>query len=320
MSKVYLSAKLPEVATKTLTDAGLDVSVFAGDGLISHEELLKNVTDADFLITPLSTKVDKVIIDAAPKLKLIANFGAGFNNIDTAYAKEKGIPVTNTPAVSTNAVAEVTIGLILALSHRIVEGDQKMRHEGFPGWAPLYFLGHEIAGKTLGVVGLGNIGSDVARKANALGMNVQYYKPNRLSDPEERSMKVKYVSLDELIKTSDYISINAPQTADNHHQFDADAFKAMKSTASIINVGRGPIIDEAALLDALKAGEIAGAALDVYEKEPEVDDGFKTLKNVILTPHVGNATAEARDAMANIVAGNVVLVNKGEAAKFIVNK
>lgn len=320
MSKVYLSAKLPEVATKTLTDAGLDVSIFAGDGLISHEELLKNVTDADFLITPLSTKVDKAIIDAAPKLKLIANFGAGFNNIDTAYAKEKGIPVTNTPAVSTNAVAEVTIGLILALSHRIVEGDQKMRHEGFPGWAPLYFLGHEIAGKTLGVVGLGNIGSDVARKANALGMNVQYYKPNRLSDPEERSMKVKYVSLDELIKTSDYISINAPQTADNHHQFDADAFKAMKSTASIINVGRGPIIDEAALLDALKAGEIAGAALDVYEKEPEVDDGFKTLKNVILTPHVGNATVEARDAMANIVAGNVVLVNKGEAAKFIVNK
>lgn len=320
MSKVYLSAKLPEVATKTLTDAGLAVSVFAGDGLISHEELLKNVTDADFLITPLSTKVDKAIIDAAPKLKLIANFGAGFNNIDTAYAKEKGIPVTNTPAVSTNAVAEVTIGLILALSHRIVEGDQKMRHEGFPGWAPLYFLGHEIAGKTLGVVGLGNIGSDVARKANALGMNVQYYKPNRLSDPEERSMKVKYVSLDELIKTSDYISINAPQTADNHHQFDADAFKAMKSTASIINVGRGPIIDEAALLAALKAGEIAGAALDVYEKEPEVDDGFKTLKNVILTPHVGNATVEARDAMANIVAGNVVLVDKGEAAKFIVNK
>lgn len=320
MSKVYLSAKLPEVATKTLTDAGLDVSVFAGDGLISHEELLKNVADADFLITPLSTKVDKAIIDAAPKLKLIANFGAGFNNIDTAYAKEKGIPVTNTPAVSTNAVAEVTIGLILALSHRIVEGDQKMRHEGFPGWAPLYFLGHEIAGKTLGVVGLGNIGSDVARKANALGMNVQYYKPNRLSDPEERSMKVKYVSLDELIKTSDYISINAPQTADNHHQFDADAFKAMKSTASIVNVGRGPIIDEAALLEALKTGEIASAALDVYEKEPEVDDGFKTLKNVILTPHVGNATVEARDAMANIVAGNVVLVNKGETAKFIVNK
>lgn len=320
MSKVYLSAKLPDVATKMLQDGGLDVSVYEGDGLISHDELLKNVSDIDFLITPLSTKVDKEIIDAAPKLKLIANFGAGFNNIDTAYAKQKGIPVTNTPAVSTNAVAEVTIGLMLALSHRIVEGDQKMRHEGFPGWAPLYFLGHEIAGKTLGIVGLGNIGSDVARKANALGMNVQYYKPNQLSDPEERSMKVTYKPLDELIKTSDFISINAPQTPDNHHQFDASAFKAMKKTASIINVGRGPIIDEAALLDALKSGEIAGAALDVYEREPEVDDGFKSLKNVILTPHVGNATVEARDAMANIVAGNVLLVDGGKAAKFVVNK
>lgn len=320
MSKVYLSAKLPEVAMQELKNGGLDVSQFEGEGLISHDELLKNVSDIDFLITPLSTQVDKEIIDAAPKLKLIANFGAGVNNIDTAYAKEKGIPVTNTPAVSTNAVAEVTIGLILALSHRIVEGDQKMRHEGFPGWAPLYFLGHEIAGKTLGIFGLGNIGSDVARKANALGMNVQYYKPNRLSDPEERSMKVKYVSLDELIKTSDYISINAPQTPDTVHKFDAAAFKAMKNTASIINVGRGPIIDEAALLSALKSGEVAGAALDVYEKEPHVDDGFKTLKNVVLTPHVGNATVEARDAMADIVASNVLLVDKGNDAKFVVNK
>ncbi len=320
MSKVYLSAKLPEVATEKLSENGLDVSTFSGEGLISHDELLKAVTDIDFLITPLSTKVDKAIIDAAPKLKLIANFGAGFNNIDTAYAKEKGIPVTNTPAVSTNAVAEVTIGLILALSHRIVEGDQKMRHEGFPGWAPLYFLGHEIAGKTLGIVGLGNIGSDVARKANGMGMNVQYYKPNRLSDPEERSMKVTYKPFDELVKTSDYISINAPQTPDNHHQFNADVFKQMKKTASIVNVGRGPIIDEAALLDALKSGEIASAALDVYEKEPEVDDGFKTLKNVILTPHVGNATVEARDAMATIVADNVIAGDKGTTIKFIVNK
>ncbi|WP_203650420.1 2-hydroxyacid dehydrogenase family protein [Secundilactobacillus yichangensis] len=320
MSKVYLSAQLPEVATQELKKAGLDVSVYEGDGLISHDELLRNVSDIDFLITPLSTKVDREIIDAAPKLKLIANFGAGFNNIDTAYAKEKGIPVTNTPAVSTNAVAEVTIGLMLALSHRIVEGDQKMRNEGFPGWAPLYFLGHEIAGKTLGVFGLGNIGSDVARKANALGMNVQYYKPNRLSDPEERSMKVTYKPLDELIKTSDFITINAPQTPETTHKFDAAAFQAMKKTACIVNVGRGPIIDEAALLDALKSGEIAGAALDVYEKEPNVDDGFKSLKNVILTPHVGNATVEARDAMANIVAGNVVLVSSGKSAKFVVNK
>ena len=319
MSKVYLSAELPVLATQTLTDNGFDVSIYDGDGLVSHETLLENVRDVDFLITPLSTKVDREIIDAAPKLKLIANFGAGFNNIDTDYAKEKGIPVTNTPAVSTNAVAEVTIGLMLALSNRIVEGNYKMHRDGFPGWAPLFFLGHEIAGKTLGIVGLGNIGSDVARKANALGMNVQYYKRTPLSDPEERSMKVTYRPFDELIATSDFISINAPQTDENYHQFNEAVFKAMKPTANIINVGRGPIIDEAALLQALKDGEIAGAALDVYEREPEVDDGFKILKNVILTPHVGNATVEARDAMAKIVADNVVLVANDQPAKFIVN-
>lgn len=319
MSKVYLSAQLPAVAQNALVAHGLDVSVYEGEGLISHEELLQQVPDIDFLITPLSTKVDHEVIDAAPNLKLIANFGAGFNNIDVAYAKEKGIPVTNTPAVSTNAVAEVTIGLLLALSHRFVEGDQKMRHEGFPGWAPLYFLGHEIAGKTLGIVGLGNIGSDVARKANALGMNVQYYKRHPLSDPEERSMKVKYVDLETLMTTSDFISINAPQTPENHHQFDAAAFKKMKKTAYLVNVGRGPIVDEAALLTALQTNEIAGAALDVYEREPAVDDGFKTLKNVILTPHVGNATVEARDAMAKIVSDNALLVADGKPAKFVVN-
>ena len=319
MSKVYLSAELPALATKILIDHGFDVSIYDGEGLVSHETLLENVRDIDFLITPLSTKVDREIIDAAPKLKLIANFGAGFNNIDTAYAKEKGIPVTNTPAVSTNAVAEVTIGLMLALSHRIVEGNYKMHRDGFLGWAPLFFLGHEIAGKTLGIVGLGNIGSDVARKAKALGMHVQYYKRTPLSDPEERSMKVTYRPFDELIATSDFISINAPQTDENYHQFNEATFKAMKSTANIINVGRGPIIDEAALLKALKNGEIAGAALDVYEREPEVDDGFKILQNVILTPHVGNATVEARDAMAKIVAENVVLVDDGQSAKFVVN-
>ncbi len=154
MSKVYLSAQLPEVATQQLKSVGLDVSVYEGDGSISHDELLKNVSDIDFLITPLSTKVDKEIIDAAPKLKLIANFGAGFNNIDTAYAKEKGIPVTNTPAVSTNAVAEVTIGLMLALSHRVVEGDQKMRNEGFLG-------GHHCTSWVMKLLGRHWVSSDL---------------------------------------------------------------------------------------------------------------------------------------------------------------
>ena len=195
-----------------------------------------------------------------------------------------------------------------------------MRTTGFPGWAPLYFLGNEVAGKTLGIVGFGNIGRDVARKARALSMNVQYWQPHIVSDPETRSIGAKYVPFDELVKTSDFISINAPQTKDNHHQFNADVFKQMKPTASIVNVGRGPIVDEVALLAALKAGEVGGAALDVYENEPKLTPGFEELyHNVILTPHVGNATVEARDAMGSIVANNVTLVDGGQAAKFVVN-
>ncbi|EJE97720.1 2-hydroxyacid dehydrogenase family protein [Liquorilactobacillus mali] len=319
MNKVYVSAKLPKVTVEKLRKNGLEVEEYTGDGLISHKELLEKVADIDFLITTLSTEVDQEIIDAAPMLELIANFGAGFNNIDIVYAKSKGIQVTNTPRVSTNSVGEITMGLILALGHRIVEGDRQMRQSGFPGWAPLYFLGHEIAGKKLGIIGLGNIGSEVARKANALGMNVSYYQPHQLSDPEERSLKVTYKLFNELIKTSDYISINAPLTAKNHHQFNATIFEQMKETAMLINVGRGPIVDESALLEALKTGKIAGAALDVYENEPKVNSDFNDLKNVILTPHIGNATVEARNAMANIVATNVILSEHEEKPNFIVN-
>jgi len=320
MTKVYLTAQFPEVALKQLRDNHLDVESYTGDGLISHEELLAKAATADFLITTLSTFVDQEIIDAAPKLKLIANFGAGFNNIDSAYAKEKGILVTNTPKVSTNSVAELTLSLILALSHRMVEGDQQMRTVGFPGWAPLYFLGHEITGKTLGIFGLGSIGSEVARKAGSLGMKVSYFSPHRLASADEAALNVTYQSFDDLVKSSDFISVNAPLTPETKHQFNAETFKQMKSTAAIINVGRGPILDEAALLQALQAKEIGGAALDVYENEPQVDHGFTTLKNVILTPHIGNATVEARNAMADIVAGNVVLMAKGQDPKYVVNK
>ncbi|WP_461219320.1 2-hydroxyacid dehydrogenase family protein [Lapidilactobacillus salsurivasis] len=320
MKKVYVSAQLPALALDKLQKNHLAVAVYQGEGLISHAELLAQVRDVDFLITTLSTEVDAAIIDAAPQLKLIANFGAGFNNIDVDYAKSKGVLVSNTPQVSTNSVTELTIGLILALSHRIVEGDHQMRESGFPGWAPLYFLGHEISGKSLGIVGLGNIGREIAKKATALGMHVSYFSPRRLSAADENALEVNYKSFADLIQTSDYISINAPLTPQTYHQFDAGVFAQMKSTAALINVGRGPIVDEAALLQALKVHQIGVAALDVYENEPEFDAGFKTLKNVILTPHIGNATVEARDAMAAIVANNVILMNQGEQPKFVVNR
>lgn len=320
MATVYLSAKLPEVASRMLDQAGIDYEVFAGDGLITKDELLKHVTNCQVLITPLSTQVDKDVIDAAPNLKLIANFGAGFNNIDTAYARTKGIDVTNTPFVSSTATAEVASGLVIALMRLIVEGDHRMRTIGFDGWAPLFFLGHELAGKTLGIVGLGSIGRRVAQRLHAFDMKIIYTQRHQADPATEAHYNAEYVSLDELLKRSDVVTLHCPLTPETLHMIDAPQFAMMKDSAMIINCARGPVLNEDALLKALQDHKLAGAALDVYEAEPNVADGFKQLKNVILTPHIGNASFEARDAMAEIVAGNAVNILKGASAKYIVNK
>lgn len=320
MATVYLSAKLPKVASKMLDQAGIDYEVFDGDGLITKDELLKHVTDCKVLITPLSTQVDKDVINAAPNLKLIANFGAGFNNIDTDYARTKGIDVTNTPFVSSTATAEVASGLVIALMRRIVEGDHRMRTIGFDGWAPLFFLGHELAGKTLGIVGLGSIGRGVAQRLHAFDMKIIYTQRHQTDPATEAHYNAEYVSLDELLKRADVVTLHCPLTPETHHMIDAPQFAMMKDSAMIINCARGPVLNEDALLKALQGHKLAGAALDVYEAESNVADGFKKLKNVILTPHIGNASFEARDAMAKIVAGNALNVLKGESAKYIVNK
>lgn len=319
MTSVLVTAAIPQSALAILKEAGLDVDVYTGSGLITKEELVKRIVGKDYLITPLSTQVDKDVIDADPNLKIIANYGAGFNNIDAAYARQKGIPVTNTPEVSTVSTAEVTTGLMITLAHRMVEGDKLMRTKGFDGWSPLFFLGHELSGKTLGIVGMGQIGQAVAKRMKAFDMNIIYSQRTRLDPKVEAQFDAKFVSLEELIKTSDVLSLHCPLNDATHHMIGAPEFKQMKSSATLINAARGPVIDEAALLAALKAGELAGAALDVYEAEPNVDDGFKALDNVILTPHVGNATVEARDAMAAIVAKNTVRIDQGQEPLHIVN-
>lgn len=320
MATVYLSAKLPLAATQLLDKAGIDYEVYDGAGLITKEELLKHVGDAKVLITPLSTQVDQDVIDAAPQLKLIANFGAGFNNIDVKYARTKGIDVTNTPFVSSTATAEVACGLIIALMRRIVEGDQRMRSIGFDGWAPLFFLGHELAGKTLGIIGLGSIGSAVAKRMHAFNMKIIYTQRHQAPAAAEAACSAEYVSLDELLKHADVITIHCPLTGETQHMIDEPQLKEMKSTAMLINCARGPVINEKAVLAALNKQQIAGAALDVYEAEPNVDPAYKQLKNVILTPHIGNASVEARDAMAAIVANNAIAALNNQAVKYIVNK
>lgn len=319
MEKVLITGEVPEHAQKMLESAGLNVDVFTGEKLIEKATLMERSQDASFLITPLSTKVDAEVINHAPKLKLIANFGAGFNNIDTDYAKNKGIMVTNTPFVSTVSTAEVTVGLIISLSHRIPEGDHLMRTTGFNGWAPLFFLGHELSNKVLGIIGMGQIGQAVAERMKAFGVHILYTQHHRLSKQRENELGAEYVEMDNLIESSDIISLHLPLSDKTHHMIGANEFKHMKKNTILINAARGPIIDEDALLSALLGHEIAGAALDVYEKEPIVADEFKKLKNVILTPHIGNATFEARNAMAEIVASNVVASLQNKEPKYIVN-
>lgn len=319
MSKVYISAKLPQVAMETLDKAEVDYAIYRGTGLITPIELRRNIHDTEVLITPLSTPVDRETIDAAPQLKLIANFGAGVNNIDVDYARRKGIDVTNTPRVSSTATAEIAAGLAIALSRRIVEGDHLMRTTGFDGWAPLFFLGHELAGKTLGIVGLGSIGQRVAKRLHAFDMKIIYTQRHQADPAVEAECSAEYVSLAELLKRSDIVTLHCPLTEQTRHMIDAPQFAMMKNSALLINCARGPVINEAALLDTLRQHHLAGAALDVYEAEPNVADEFKQMKNVILTPHIGNASIEARDAMAKIVANNAVHVLKGQSPQFIVN-
>ncbi|MFT8702450.1 putative glyoxylate reductase [Oenococcus oeni] len=319
MKNVLITAELPQVANSILQQAGLNVEIFTGDKLITKKELLDKIKDKDFLITSLSTDVDEDVINAAPKLKLIANFGAGFNNIDINSAREKEISVTNTPFVSTTSVAEVTAGLIISLSHRLVEGDNLMHDQGFNGWSPLFFLGHELSKKTLGIIGMGQIGKALAKRMQAFDMKIVYTQRHHLKEDEEKELHAVFLEKDELIKQSDVISLHLPLTKNTHHLLGAKEFATMKKTSFLINAARGPLIDENALLQSLKEKQLAGAALDVYEHEPKVDDQFKQMKNVILTPHIGNATIEARDAMAEVVAKNVVSVLNGEKPKYIVN-
>lgn len=288
MVKVYIAGPIPEVGLNLLKDQGFEVDMYEGTGIIDKETLKQGVKDADALISLLSTSVDKEVIDAANNLKIITNYGAGFNNVDIDYARQQNIDVTNTPKASTNSTAELTFALVLAVARRIPEGDKLCRTTGFDGWAPLFFRGREVSGKTIGIIGLGEIGSAVARRAKAFDMNILYTGPHQKVD-KEREIGAKYVDLETLLKNADFVTINAAYNPSLHHQIDKAQFEMMKPTSYLINASRGPIVHEKALVQALKDKEIEGAALDVFEFEPEINDELKTLDNVVITPHIGNA-------------------------------
>lgn len=308
--KVFISGKIPDIAFEMLSQH-FEVTMHNDLRLLSKEEIIAGVAGKDALLPLLSDPVDADVIRSNPDLKVIANFGAGYNNIDVREATARGIPVTNTPDVSTAATADLTIGLMLAIARRIVEGDKTTRSGKFSGWAPLFHLGVEVSGKTLGIIGMGNIGRAVAKRAKAFNMPIIYYSRTRQSAQIEAELGLQYRPLEEVISQADFLSFHLSYNPSLRHMIGSEQLSRMKKNAYLINAARGPIINEAALAEALKNKVIAGAALDVYEFEPKVTAELLPLDNVILCPHLGNATVETRDAMAKIAAENIIAVLQG---------
>jgi glyoxylate reductase len=283
-----------------------EVDRHEGD-VLSPDELRDRVREADGLICVLTDRIDASVIDAARRLKIIADVAVGYDNIDVERARARGIVVTNTPDVLTEAVAEFTWGLILSVTRRITEGDRLVRAAGWKRWGLAFMLGAELAGKQLGILGMGRIGRAVAARAPAFGMAVAYHRGRSAS-----LQACCTVSFDELLVTSDVISIHTPLTPETRHLIDQRALARMKRTAYLINTSRGPVVDEAALAWALRERLIAGAALDVYEKEPIVHPDLLGFENVVLAPHLGSATRETRTAMADLAVNNVLAVLSGQ--------
>lgn len=295
---VVLTADFPDIA-RDLLASQFDVIEHPTEHGRSEEDMITILADADGAITLLQDPITRRVLEANPNLRIVSNLAVGYNNIDIEAARELGVAVTNTPGVLTEATADLTMALMLAVVRRIVEGDAEIRESGRCEWEPLKLLGASLQGKTLGIIGMGRIGTAVATRARAFGMEILGVGRG---DP-----------LDELLATSDVVSIHAPLSRETHHLLDAAALARMKPGAYLINTSRGALVDENALCDALESGRLRGAGLDVYELEPEVNPRLLGMKNVVLLPHIGSATEEARTAMARIAATNVLRYLQGAA-------
>ena len=277
------------------------------------------VKDAWGIVTMTSLSVDRHIIDSSPQLKVISNLGVGCDNIDVSYAQSKGITVTNTPDVLSESTAEMAMGLLLATSRRIIEGDHMVKAGSFSGWKVDLLLGSELNGKTLGILGCGSIGEAIARIADGFEMQVLYCNRSRLPDEVETRLHLSAVDFDGLLEKSDFLVITTPLNKESHHLFDLKAFERMKTSAILVNIGRGPVIKEVDLIAALETNLIAAVALDVFEMPPNVAEQLKTRVNVTLTPHLGSATTEARSRMSDLVIDAILDVHEGRVPDYVVS-
>ncbi len=321
MKKIYITRQIPEVGIKMLKDKGYEIDISPKDRPLTKKELIKILSKKpyDAVLTLLTDQIDAEVMDVAPTVKIYANYAIGFNNINVEEAKKRNIYVSNTPGGGADRVAEHTWALILALSCRIVEGDTYMRKGKYSGWDPMLLHGTKLAGKTLGILGSGRIGSDVAHRGkNGFDMNIVYYDVKRNEQLEKDFGATFYATVEEVLKVSDVVSIHVPLLDSTKHLMNADRLKLMKPTAYLINTSRGPVVDENALVEALQKGTIRGAGLDVYEFEPELARGLAKLPNVVMTPHIASGTEEARHEMAVLSAGNIIDVMEGGAPKNMV--
>ena len=297
MANVLLTRRIPS-SVLSLLEAEHTVDLYTGDAAIPRDELIRRVADKDALICVLTDRIDGEVLDAAPALKIVANIAVGYDNLDVAAARQRGVIVTNTPDVLTEATAELTWALILGIARRVAEGDRLIRSGGWNRWGLDFMLGMELRGKQLGIIGRGRIGRAVAAKAPAFGMRAVFAKHD--------------MSLDELLVTSDVVSIHAPSTPETRHLINKRTLARMKRSAILVNTARGALVDEEALAWALSEHLIAGAALDVYEREPGDQAAFKDFQNVLLAPHLGSATRETRTAMAELAVRNALAVLNGD--------
>ncbi|RMG39610.1 MAG: D-glycerate dehydrogenase [Candidatus Dadabacteria bacterium] len=315
--KLFLTRELPEEGMKKLSGY-FDMEYNSEDRVLSKQEIIAGISGKDALLCLLTDTIDREVIESNPNLKVISNYAVGYNNIDVKAATELGIPVCNTPGVLTETTADLAWALIMAAARRITEGDRFVRAGKFKGWGPLMLLGGDVFGKTLGIVGMGRIGLATARRAKGFGMRILYTNRS-VSREAEEELRAKKVELSELLSEADIVSIHVPLTEETRHLIGEKELAAMKPSAILVNTARGPVVDESALVEALRSNRIRAAGLDVYENEPEVHPGLFELENVVLLPHLGSATIETRTKMALMAAENAIAVFERKTPAAIVN-
>jgi len=313
VSKVVITGRIPDPAVESLR-AEHEVWMHEDTDPISRAALLEAVIGADAVVSLLTERIDAEVLDAAgDQLHVLANVAVGYNNVDVPACAERGVVVTNTPGVLTEATADIAFGLILMVTRRLGEGERVIRSQTPWSWGMSYMLGSGLQGKTLGVIGLGDIGAATARRARAFGMHIAYASRSECDPELAEELQATRLETDELLATADVVSLHCPYSQATHHLIGAEQLALMKNTAYLVNTARGPIVDEAALAEALRHGQIAGAGLDVFENEPAVHEGLLELDTVAMVPHLGSATIETRTAMAQLAADNARAVLSGRA-------